>query len=190
MRLRLIKAVFAALLSVFWISGLYSDNGRGTPITVNIIIDGSQALNSVAGDISGWVSGSLLDRIIQNGDRLILQSVQNPGTVKTVYSGIYTGEKEAVLRELAAVFAQGGEKSPDFSSALLEAAAAAKSGGLTYTILVFASPAGLSPTLEGSGAGLLKYSRIEEFNGWRLAVVGLNLDEKVRKAAADWISGN
>ena len=186
-----IKTVFSVLLLVTGVSGLYSDNGRNTPITVNIIIDGSQALNSVAGDISGWVSDRLLGRIIQNGDRLIIQSVQSPGTVKTVYSGIYAGERETILRDLAAAFAPGGELSPDFSSALLEAAAAARSGGgLTYTLLVCASPAGLSPTLDGKGAYLLKYSRIEDFRGWRVVVVGLNLNERVSSAAAGWFSVN
>jgi hypothetical protein len=188
MRLTIAGAVFAALLLVFVVSGLYSDNGRNTPVTVYLIVDGSQALNSVIDDVSAWVSGNLLDTILQNGDRLVMQSVQSPGAVKTVYTGVYgSGEKEKILRELAAVPAEGGDESPDFAPALQSAAA---SGVFTYTLLICASPSGLSPTLDGPGAGLLKYSRMEEFRGWRAVVVGLNLNEKVRRAASDWFSGN
>jgi hypothetical protein len=187
MRLK-IGAVFSALLFVFGVSGLYSD-GRNTPITVYLIIDGSQALNPVIGEVSSWVSVNLMDRILQNGDRLVIQSVQSPRAVKTVYSGVYVpGEKERILRDLAGVPAQGGEEAPDFTPALQ--AAAAETASLTYTLLICASPLGLSPTLDGSGADLLKYSRIEEFRGWWAVVVGLNLTERVRRAAAGWVSGN
>jgi hypothetical protein len=187
MRLKIAGTVFAAILLVFGGSGLYSD-GRNTPITVYLIIDGSQALNSVIDDVSAWVSGSLLDQVLQNGDRLVMQSVQSPGAVKTVYAGIYgPGEREKILRELAAVPAEGDGGTPDFAPALQAAAA---SGGFSYTLLICASPSGLSPTLDGPGAGLLKYSRMEEFRGWRAVVVGLNLNERVRRAASDWFSGN
>jgi hypothetical protein len=188
MRLK-IGAVFAALLLVFGVSGLYSD-GRNTPITVYVIIDGSQALNPVIGEVTAWVSDNLVDRILQNGDRLVIQSVQSPQTVRTVYAGTYgSGEKERILRELAAVPAGGGDGTPDFTPAL-QAAAAAGSDSFTYTLLICSSPSGLSPTLDGAGAGLLQYSRIEDFRGWRVLVVGLNLNEKVRRAAADWFSVN
>jgi len=30
----------------------------------------------------------------------------------------------------------------------------------------------------------MRYSRVEEFSGWRAIVVGLNLDTKVKRAAA------
>jgi hypothetical protein len=188
MRLK-IGAVFAALLLVFGVSGLYSD-GRNTPITVYLIIDGSQALNPVINEVSAWVGDNLTDRILQNGDRLVILSVQSPGAVKTVYSGVYgSGEKERILRELAAVPAQGGGETPDFTPAL-QTAATAGSDSFTYTLLICSSPTGLSPTLDGSGAGLLRYSRIEDFRGWRAVVVGLNLNEKVRRAASAWFSGN
>jgi hypothetical protein len=188
MRLTIVRVVFAALLPVLGVSGLYSQNNRN-PVTVYLIIDGSQAINSVIGDVSAWVSENLTDRILQNGDRLVIQSVQSPQTVNTVYSGTYgSGEKEKILRELAAVPAQGDDGTPDFTPALLSAAAA-ESDSFTYTLLICASPGGLSPTLEGSGSGLLKYSRIDEFGGWRAVVVGLNLDEKVGRAVTGWLSG-
>jgi len=165
------------------ISPLYgADAPQRSPIDINLIIDGSSSLTKVKGDITAWVSGRL-DQILADGDRV---TVWNAGTTaKVAYSGKINGDsdREAVKKSIRDLTAAG--TNADFSGALREAAGR-KTPVFTYTLLISASPQALSSLLSGPQASLMRFSRIEEFSGWRAIVVGLNLDSKIEKAAADF----
>jgi hypothetical protein len=167
-------------------SPLSADETRSVNIEVNLIIDGSAALATVLDEVTLWVSGNLVDRRLQEGDRI---HIWNAGeTAEIVYSGTLKSdaEKEQVRQTLRSLPAKGG--TADFTGALREAAARS-SGRMSYTLLVSASPAALSPALTGPESGLMRFSRIEEFPGWRLIIVALNIDSRVRQAAAAYFSG-
>jgi len=173
----------ALILAFCCLSPLYGADGERAPINVNLIIDGSLALTDVKSEITAWVS-SRLDNILAEGDTV---TVWNAGIAsKVVFSGRISGnsDKEAVMNSVRELTASGN--SADFSGALREAAGR-QSTSFSYTLLISASPSALSSTLSGPQASLLRFSRVEEFTGWRALVVGLNLDSKVRKAAADYI---
>jgi len=177
-QLLLILAVFCC------ISPLYgADDPQRAPIDINLIIDGSSSLTKVKGDVTAWVSGRL-DQILADGDRVTVWSAGT--TSKIVYSGkINTdADREAVKKSIRDLAAAGNNA--DFSGALREAAGK-QTPAFTYTLLISASPQALSSLLSGPQANLMRFSRIEEFSGWRAFVVGLNLDPKVKKAAADFI---
>ena len=169
------------LLTVFCgISPLYGADTQRAPVDVNLIMDGSAGFSDVKEDITAWVS-KRLDSILADGDRV---TIWNAGTsAKVIYSGRINGnsDREAV-RKIIREFSVSGN-SPDFSGALKEASGR-QSLSFSYTLLISASPAALSPLLSGPQANLLRFSRVEEFSGWRALVVGLDLDPKVRKAAA------
>ena len=185
---KLIRKTVLAVLLIF--GSLPGVAGReNTPISVNIIIDGSRAFGTVANGVSAWFSGFLLNSVLKDGDRLSIQSVQNSeGDVKTLYSGIYRShDKNIILQALENLPAQDAGEFPDFTPALRQAA---RTGGISYTLLICASPSSLSQTLEGPGAAMLRYSRVEEFKGWSIITVSLNINDRVSRVAAAWFAGN
>jgi len=151
------------------------------PIDVNLIVDGSAGFTGVKDQINSWVSGSLVDQVLVQGDRV---TVWNAGAqTKVIYSGTINSDadKEAVKKSLRDFSASGSRA--DFAGALREAAGK-QSGSFSYTVLLSASPDALSSLVSGPQANLLRFSRIEEFSGWRALVIGLNLDARVRRASA------
>ena len=176
------------------LSPLSGQDTRNTAITVNLIIDGSAALGGVINEVSEWISGSLVNRLLAEGDRITIWSAEN--TARVVYSGTVegAGAKANIVKALKSINvpapSTGGQSStPDFAGALREAAGRSSAEGITYTLLVSASPEGLSSTVTGPGAGLVKFSRIKEFSGWRAVVIALNIEAKVRQAASEWLLG-
>jgi len=167
----LVFAIFLGLTPVY---------AQRAPIDINLIIDGSSSLTAVKNEVTTWVSGRL-DQIMTEGDRV---TIWNAGTQsKIIYTGKVEGApgREAVKKNIRDITPLGNN--PDFSGALREAASR-QSSGFSYTLLISASPAALSSVLSTKQAGLLRFSRVEEFTNWRALVVGLNIDGKVKKSAA------
>jgi len=173
-------ALYLALLCFFCLSPLYGQNARRAPIDVNLIIDGSVSLLDVKDEIYTWLSGRL-DDILVEGDNVTVWSA-GP-SAKVIYSGRINGSAgmdavKSSVRELS-----GSGDNADFSGALREASSL-QSSSYSYTLLISASPAALSSVLAGPQANLLRFSRVEEFPGWRALVVGLNIETRVRRAAS------
>lgn len=161
----------------FCLTGVYAQRA---PINVNLIIDGSASLTEAKNEINSWVS-QRLDQILIEGDNV---TVWNAGVQsKVIYSGKIEGApgKEAVKKSIRDITPSGGNA--DFSGALREAASR-QGSSYSYTLLISASADALSSFLSGPQAGLLRFSRVEEFSTWRAFVVGLNLDSKVRRQAS------
>lgn len=180
--------VAAVLIFFCGISNVYgqdSQSGKRAPIDVNLIIDASQSFSSAAlkDEIITWVSGRL-DAILTDGDRVTVWSA-GP-SAKVVYTGRINGapDRDAAKKSLRDISASSG--SADFSGALREASSR-QSSSFSYTLLISASPQALSSVLSGSQANLLRFSRVEEFAGWRALVVGLNLDTRVKQAADNFM---
>jgi len=173
--------LFAALL--ICLSPLYGADDRN-PINVNLIIDSSASFSSVKDEVISWISGRL-DTILIEGDNVTVWSA-GP-SARVIYTGTISGaaDKEAVKNSIRQLSGSGA--SADFSGALREASSR-QSSSYSYTLLISASPEALSPALTGQQASLLRFSRVEEFSGWRALVVGLNIDARVRRAAASFFN--
>ena len=170
--------VILMIFAVFYLPSLYGADRA--PINVNLIIDGSSSLTNVKTDITTWVSGRL-DQIVTNGDRVTIWSAGS--SAKVIYSGAINApaDKEAAkksVRDLA-----GSGTSADFSGALREASNL-PSSYFNYTLLISASNTALTNLLSGSQSNMMRFSRVEDFSGWRAIVIGLNLDARVKRAAA------
>ncbi|MDR3020721.1 MAG: hypothetical protein LBU66_07445 [Treponema sp.] len=176
--------VFSVVLTVLCcFFPLYEASAQRAPIDVNLIIDGSQAFSGSREEITTWVC-SRLDEILADGDRVTLW---NAGTAaRVVYSGSISSaaDREAVKKSVRDFSASGNRA--DFSGALREAANR-QGSSYSYTLLVSASPDALTSVLTSPQANLLRFSRVEEFSTWRALVVGLDLDTKVRRAAAAYL---
>jgi hypothetical protein len=171
----LVFAVFLSLTPVF---------AQRAPIDINLIIDGSSSLTAVKNEVTTWVSGRL-DQILAEGDRVTIWSAGTQS--KVIYAGKIEGApgREAVKKSIRDITPAGN--TPDFSGALRDAASRQNSS-FSYTLLISATPAALSSVLSTRQAGLLRFSRVEEFTNWRALVVGLNIDGKVKKSAAAYFA--
>ncbi|MDR2478199.1 MAG: hypothetical protein LBD48_02670 [Treponema sp.] len=193
MKINITGTIMFGLILLLGLGPLYGQDTRNTAITVNLIIDGSAALGGVINEVSEWISGRLVKRLLAEGDRITIWSAEN--TARVVYAGTVEGGAQGhiinALKSINGSAPSTAEQSdtPDFAGALREAAGRSSGEGITYTLLVSASPAGLSPTVTGPGAGLVRFSRIEEFSGWRAVVIALNIEAKVRQAASEWLLG-
>jgi len=168
------------VLAVFCcLSPIYADNQRPS-IDINLIIDGSAGFTGVKDEVSSWII-KRLDQLLIDGDKV---TVWSTGTsAKVIYTGKISSnaDRDAVKKSIQDI--SGSGTIADFSGALRDAASR-PSSGLCYTLLISASPSALTSLLSGPQAGLMRYSRVEEFSKWRAIVVGLNLDTKVKRAAA------
>jgi len=154
-----------------------------SPINVNLIIDGSSSLTAVKANVTTWVN-ERLDQIVANGDRVTIWSAGQ--SARVIYTGTINNQndREAAKRSIRDLSGTGS--SADFSGALREASGQ-QGGSFSYTLLISASPASLTSLINSPQANMIRFSRIEEFSGWRAFVVGLNIDTRVRRAAAAFI---
>jgi len=164
-------------LAVFNLSPLYSADRSS--INVNVIIDTSSSFTAVKQVITTWLS-TRLDRILQDGDKVTVWSA-GPSS-KIIYTGTIGGQpdREAAKKSIRDLTGEG--TNADLSGALRSAANARS--GFSYTLLVSASSTSLSSLLSGPQSNLMRFSRVEEFSGWRAIVVGLNMDARIKRAAA------
>jgi len=176
-----LKTVLMLALAAFiCLSSLYGSEAQRNPINVNLIIDGSSSLSAVKDEITSWVL-SRLDAILAEGDNV---TVWSAGTsAKVIYSGRINSaaDTDAVKNSIRQL--SGSGDTADFSGALREASLL-QSPSFSYTLLISASQSSLSSVLSSPQANLLRYSRVEEFPDWRALVVGLNIDARVKRAAA------
>ncbi len=179
-------AVFGGILPVFGVESQTGRDARSIPITINVIIDGSADLSGVMVEVRSWISDNIIDSLLQNGDTLNMWSAGNKSRV--LYSATLTNEneKENIKRILTSLPAQG--ETADFSGALTESKTRSISK-INYTALIKASPAAFSPALSRDSADLMRFSRIEEFRGWRVMVVGMDIASRVRQAVSAYLSG-
>jgi len=175
----------AALTIFFCISHVYGDSQR-PPIDINLIIDGSLSSANVKNEVTSWVCNRI-DQILNDGDSVRIWNAGSPS--KVIYTGSVNSntDRENIKKSIRELSENNSSNSVDFSNALKEAAARAsgqQNSSYSYTLLISASANALASVLSGPQANLLRYSRVEEFPEWRAIVVGLNIDAKVRNAAA------
>jgi hypothetical protein len=187
---KIIPGLFLAVLCLT--HELYAQDTRTVSINVNLIIDGSAALKNAGDEALAWVSDYLIDRILQDGDRITIWNAA--GKAQIIHSDALSGAdgKENIRKILRSLTFEGN--SADFSGALRDAASRINSPGavkpvMTYTVLISGSSSALSPLLLGSDANLLRYSRMKEFPAWRALVIALDINSQVQRAAAAYFSG-
>jgi len=175
----------AALTFLFCVSHVYGDSQR-PPIDINLIIDGALSSANLKEEITTWICNRI-DQILTDGDGVRIWNAGSPS--KVIYSGNVnnSADRENIKKSIRELSGNISSNSVDFSNALKEAADRAsgqQNSSYSYTLLISASADALASVLSGPQANLLRYSRVEEFPAWRAIVVGLNIDTKVRNAAA------
>jgi hypothetical protein len=174
----LILVIFIAL------SGFaFGEDIRSVELDMFIIIDGSSALSSGKDDAIQWLCDYAVDGMLQAGDRLTIWLASEPA--RRLFSETLTPDALETVKSLIRSINLEGE-SADYKGALQAAAEnEASARGITYTLIVGGAQAGHGSFPGGEeAAALLRYCRVQEFPGWRVAAAAMGIDSRVRRAAA------
>ncbi|MDR2021449.1 MAG: hypothetical protein LBQ14_11870 [Treponema sp.] len=157
---------------------LFGADLRTLPADVYVILDVSPAMGDRREEAVKWLCDDLIDGRLLEGDTLTILAAGDK--TELIFSGsLNAAEKEAAKQALRRTPAGGGPA--DYPGALRETASrqTAKTGRMSYTLLI----SGTTGPSAASG-GLVRYSRVDEFSGWRVLTVGLGIDQRVKTAAA------
>jgi hypothetical protein len=176
-------AVFCILaVSVTQLWGEYT---RTAPIDIYLIIDSSSAMERGKETALAWLCTTVVDGIFQQGDSIkIWTAGEKP---ELIYSDDLGVDKEAAKKAIRSI--RFGGEAADYRGSLREVQAKVSGGGrVAYTLLVSGSQAKDPPSREAESAGLLRYSRVDHFSGWRVLTVGFDLDVRVQRASAYYVN--
>jgi hypothetical protein len=161
--------------------------GREIPLDVYIIVDSSSAMEKGKNEAVSWLCDTVIDGILKDGDRV---SIWTAGAKsELVYSGAVSADIKVEVKNLITQITFSG-LSADYKGALGEALTKSRTSPdkrLTYTLLVSGSNPKDPPIKEAESAGLLLYSRVENFSGWKVLTVGLDIASRVRDSAASYM---
>jgi len=164
---------------------LWGGDARTVPIDLYLIIDSSSAMDQEKESAFTWLCTTVVDGILQQGDTIkIWTAGQKPELIYSDDSGI---DKEAAKKAIRSIRFEG--ETADYRGSLREVQAKVQSGKrVAYTLLVSGSQAKDPPSQEAESAGLLRYSRVDHFSGWRVLTVGFDLDTRVQRASAYYMN--
>jgi hypothetical protein len=181
---------FLVVFLPFFAQILFGADQRSIPVDMYLIFDGSSAIKNGKDGAVQWVCDSIVDGLLQNGDTLTLWIASEKA--EKAFSGVIDGpeQKETVKNLIRSVNTDGA--SADYAGALREAASLQSRGGaaIPYTLLITGAAQG------GAAGGIrspetlayLRYSRVEQFSGWRAMVTRLGMDRQIQQAAANYMS--
>jgi len=180
----LILGVFCLLAAS--ITGLWGADTRTAPIDLYLIVDSSSAMERGKNEAIAWLCSNVVDGILQPGDRIWIWTAG--AKPELVYSDTQGSDKEGAKTALRSIQFEGD--AADYRGALREVQARASQGGsrVSFTLLVSGSGAKDPPSREAESAGLLRYSRVDHFSGWRVLTIGLDLSPKVRQSSSYYMN--
>jgi hypothetical protein len=151
---------------------------------MSVIIDGSRSLQKAGGEALNWFFTEILGRILQEGDHLNLWIAA--GKAELAFSGVLEAETGAVIRQKLSALDFSGAAA-DFAGAVRGTLreSAAPGGGLPAYTLLITGAAGFPE--EAVGGNFTRYSRVEEFSGWRAILAAPGIDAQVREAASAFL---
>jgi len=178
------------IITVFTAPQLRAADRRTMPLDLYLIIDSSEGFSEARDETVAWINEQVIDRLLQEGDRLVIWSA-GP-SARLIHSETVGARKDDAKNKVRNLEISG--KTPDFTGALREASARANQENpdgkrISYTLLVSASAENLAPAIERGSAGLFRWFRTEKYARWQALVADPNINQKVRQAAASYMSG-
>jgi hypothetical protein len=162
---------------------VFGTDQRNRGLDIYIIFDDSTMNSSSKTEAIQWI-GALIDRILQNGDRLVLCS---PGErPEILFDRVISGEDQKTEAKNLLRTISGGRGSVDYVAALREAARRGVGQRMAYTLLIGGS--GLGSGQENAVAELLRYSKTDNFSGWKVITIGLAVDSRAGRAAVSYMN--
>jgi hypothetical protein len=151
---------------------------------VYVIFDDSTMNSASRAEAASWLCDALIDRILQNGDRLVLCSVRDSPEI--LFNKAISGEDQKTEAKNLVRSISGGRGNANYSAALRDAARRDAGRNIAYTLLI--GGAGMGAAQENDVAELLRFSKTDNFPGWKVITVGLGVDSRAGRAAASYMN--
>jgi hypothetical protein len=140
-----------------------------------------------------WLCSSFVDPVLAGGDHVSVWSFSDGASLIADADIGGDQSKDALKQSIRAVSSDSGR--PDFPAAirLASRAEAGRTDRTRMAVVLVASALTLATDADdyagdAGTASLLRYSRVEDFAGWKLVTIGLGLDETVKAAAARFMA--
>lgn len=171
-------AVFFAI-NIVPAAEVFGADTRTGALDMFIVIDGSASFANSRDDAVRWLCDYAVDGILREGDRLTIWLAA--ASAREIYSSTLAGadSREAVKSLIRGL--EHRDASADYGGAIRAAAAS----GTAYTLIISGNAS--FPGGEETAA-LLRYSRVQEFAGWRATTASLGIESRVRQAAAAFMN--
>jgi hypothetical protein len=183
------KSLLAVLAALSCSGFLAAVDTRTVPLDLFLIIDGSSLPASAKEAADAWMCKHLIDNLLQDGDHLTIWTAS--GAARIVFSDSVNRVRKETAKNILRTMESGG--SADFAGALrdasLRANAVQNANRMLYTLLVSGAEASIFSTSDADITGLLRFSRVEDFSGWRVLTIGLGLSSQAQRAASNYIRG-
>jgi hypothetical protein len=174
-------------LILFPFAKIWGEDARSIPVDVYVIVDSSSSMEKGKEEAVNWICTAVIDGIARAGDSL---SVWTAGEKpELIYSKTVSAETKEEAKNVIRQIRFSGSAA-DYKGALNEVQAkalAARGGRMAYTLLISGANPKDPPIKEAESAGLLLYSRVESFSGWKVFTVGLDVSARIRESADSYM---
>jgi len=185
------KDIIFLLLICFCIDMIpvFGDDRRSVPLDAFIMIENSAATRATLRDQMDWLCGTVIDGMLIPGDTFVVWTY--PDQTRPLIDLEISGEdqKEGLKRRVGTLVPT--DKIADFPQTVRtivsEAEKRSRPGLIQYVAIsgsfVIDNGQVDKHTLPSDTAELLRYSRVEDHPGWKTIIIGVGLQERVKKAA-------
>lgn len=184
-----IRFLFFLMILIVPLSFCFGQDERQRPVEVYVIFDNSVSMRGSEDEAAAWLSKHVADNILQEGDSLTVWSASGGPVMK--FSGTVGGEES--INEIKAVLASiaptenAGDDTAAFEH-IKKIRASPSQYAQSYIILVTGVSGSNASLFSAEAAEVLKYSRSNDFPGWKVMIIGLGIEHRVRTAAAAYMS--
>jgi hypothetical protein len=166
---------------------LFGSDLRTRNVDLYIIFDDSTMTGPGRTEALRWLCETVIDRLLQAGDRLVICSAGEGPEI--LFNKSITGDDQKAEAKNLLQNTRSGGPNVNYAAALRAAARREPGRYIAYTLLVGGiSMRAASAAQEADIAELLKYSKTEDFSGWKVITVGLGIDTRAGSAAASYMN--
>ncbi|MFQ3547288.1 MAG: vWA domain-containing protein [Termitinemataceae bacterium] len=183
-------------LLLFLVFNGFCGDSRSIPLDMYLLIDTSKAMGSQLPEAVQWFESEILTELMQVGDECTLWTLsQQP---QEIFSRSITSidDFEIIRKQLKTIGSLRNTSdfstSTDILAGIQKAQLADTKRGTQERIAVIflllgTGAEGPSKNTEGT-ASVLRYSRVEDFYGWKLFILGVNIEERTKAAAKQYMA--
>lgn len=181
------KILVSLLITLFSVSFCFGEDNRSKPAEVYVLFDNSASMQDNIEEAAEWLNGHVADNILQTNDMLTIWSVSD--TPVKEFSGTITGPEqiEEIKGILSSITPKNGTGNFRAAFAELQEQAASGAGKISYIVLVTGISNQASFFSGAEAAVFLRYSRSRDFPGWKVMIISLGIEQKVKAAAAAYM---
>jgi hypothetical protein len=182
------KFIVFLLVTLLPLSLCFGQDERSAPAAIYVMFDNSVSMKGSGEEAAAWLNDHIMDDILQIDDSLTVWSLADETSLQ--YSGdIETRETlEEIKAVLSSITVTDGEG--NYQAAfedLKDAAASLPRGVPSYIVLVTGLSGQSASFFSADAAEVLKHSLSRDFPGWKVMVIGLGMEQKIKAAAAAYM---